>query len=108
MTTTGDHASTAIRAAQDGAPAAASPADTKWWGHSMTVWGAVITGACAVLPAIGPALGLDLTPAVVRQLGDQAVHVIQAAGGLLGTAMAIRGRARAATGLARRTIRMEL
>ena len=39
----------------------------------MTIWGALITALATVLPAIGPLVGLDITPELVRQLGDQVV-----------------------------------
>ena len=33
----------------------------KWWGQSITIWGTVITGLSTVLPALGPAFGIDIT-----------------------------------------------
>ena len=45
----------------------------KWWGSSMTIWGAAITALSTVLPVIGPAIGVDVTPDVVRQAGEQLV-----------------------------------
>ena len=67
----------------------------KWWGQSMTIWGAVLTALSTVVPVIGPAIGLDLTPDLVREAGEQLVSVVQAIGGLVGTLMTIYGRARA-------------
>ena len=90
----------------------ASPETTdgasKWWGHSMTIWGAFITAAATVLPAIGPLLGLDLTPDLIRELGDQVVEVAQALGALIGILMTIYGRTRATASLERRQVTLQL
>jgi hypothetical protein len=86
---------------------AATP-DSKWWGQSMTIWGVIITTLSTVLPAFGPLLGLDITAELIRQLGDQIVVVVQAVGGLIGTILAIWGRARATTSLERRQLTMNL
>ena len=77
------------------APAPTTAPDTKWWGHSMTVWGIVMTTLSAVLPTIGPILGLNITAELVQQLGDQLIVVVQAVGALVGTLLTIYGRMRA-------------
>lgn len=69
--------------------------ELKWWGRSMTIWGALITAAATVLPTIGPLLGLDVSEAFIRELGQEVVRVAQAMAGLLGTMMTIYGRVRA-------------
>ena len=74
----------------------------------MTIWGVAITALTTVLPAIGPLIGLDVTAELVRQLGDQVVAVVQAMGGLIGTILAIWGRARATPLLGRRELTMKL
>ena len=81
---------------------------TKWWGESMTVWGALITAASTVLPALAPIVGLDISGEVIRQLGMQSVQVVQALGGLAGTFMTLYGRFRATTGLERRAVTLQL
>lgn len=81
---------------------------TKWWGSSMTIWGAALTALSTVLPIFGPALGLDVTPDVVRQAGEQLVTVIQAIGGLVGTLMTIYGRTRATQSLVRRQVQVQI
>jgi uncharacterized protein (TIGR02594 family) len=80
----------------------------KWWGHSMTIWGAVITTLSTVLPTVGPLLGLDITPELARQLGDQVVLAVQAVGGLAGTILTIYGRVRATTTLERRQMTLTM
>ncbi len=75
-------------------PAPTEP-DTKWWGHSMTVWGVIMTTLSAVLPTIGPILGLNITADLVQQLGEQLVAVVQAVGALVGTLLTLYGRMRA-------------
>ena len=80
----------------------ATPA--KWWGHSMTIWGAAITALSTVLPVVGPAIGIDVTPEIVRQAGEQSIAIVQAIGGLAGTILTIYGRTRAARPLERRQL----
>jgi len=75
-------------------PRPSVPTDTKWWGHSMTIWGAIITAVSTVLPAVGPLIGVDVTADLARQLGEQVVQLVQAAGGLFGTLLTIYGRVR--------------
>jgi hypothetical protein len=89
-------------------PAATPATDTKWWGHSMTIWGAFITTLATVLPTVGPLIGLDLTPELVRQLGDHVVLAVQAIGGLAGTILTIYGRLRATTSLERRRVTLTM
>ena len=81
---------------------------SKWWGESVTIWGALITGLATVLPALGPLVGLDITADLVRQFGDQVVRVVQAVAGLAGTIAVIWGRARATTPLVRREVTIQL
>ena len=81
---------------------------TKWWGSSITIWGAVITALSTVVPVLAPAVGLDITPEVVREAGQQVVAVVQAVGGLVGTIMTIYGRARASQSLERRQVQLHL
>lgn len=79
-------------------------APPKWWGRSLTIWGAVVTGLAAVLPAIGPAFGFQVSAASIHTVADQIVAVAQAAAGLAGTLMAIYGRARASQPLAQKLV----
>lgn len=81
---------------------------TKWWGQSVTIWGALITALSTVLPLLGPALGLNLTPELVHVLGDQVALLVQAFGGLIGTIMTVYGRTRASTRLLRRPVPFKL
>ncbi len=80
----------------------------KWWGQSMTIWGAVITALSTVVPVLGPAVGIDVTPEIVRKAGEQVVAIVQAIGGLVGTALTIYGRARALQSLERRQVSLNL
>lgn len=80
----------------------------KWWGHSMTIWGAVITAFATVVPALGPLVGIDITGDLVRQAGEQLVTSVQAVAGLIGTMLTIWGRVRANQPLARRDMRVKL
>jgi lysozyme family protein len=84
------------------------PAPTKWWGSSLTIWGALITALSTVLPALGPILGIDITSDLVRELGTQLVTTAQAIGGLIGTILTIYGRMRATGPLERRDVSMKL
>lgn len=86
---------TATPATPAGSGGTAAPAPTKWWGRSMTIWGAIVSALALIAPALGPALGFDLTPDMVREIGGQIGAVVQILVGLAGTLMTIYGRARA-------------
>lgn len=85
-----------------------SESTAKWWGQSITIWGAMITALSTVLPTIGPAFGIDITGDLVREAGEGIVQTVQAVGGLIGTLMTIYGRMRASTPLAQRSVQMKL
>ena len=85
-----------------------SSGDAKWWGHSMTIWGVIITSLSTVLPTIGPLLGLNINADLVHQIGDQLVQAVQALGGLVGTVLTVYGRMRATTLLERRQITLNM
>jgi uncharacterized protein (TIGR02594 family) len=82
--------------------------EVKWWGQSMTIWGALLTALSTVLPVLGPALGLNLTAELVQRLGQDVFLLVQAAGGLIGTVMTILGRVRASAQLMRRPMQLKL
>jgi uncharacterized protein (TIGR02594 family) len=86
----------------------ASAAEPKWWGQSLTIWGAVVTGLAAVLPAVGPAFGLNVSPATVHTAADQIMGIAQALTGLAGTLAAIYGRTRAIQPLIQRTVTLKV
>lgn len=81
---------------------------TKWWGHSLTVWGAFVTAAAAILPTLGPLIGIDLTSEAVRQIGSDVGSIVQAIAGVLGTLMTLYGRARATAPLVRREMNVRV
>ena len=81
---------------------------SKWWVGSMTVWGAVLTAATTVAPAVAPLIGLKLTPDQIQTVGDAIIVLTQALGGLGGTAMTLVGRARASAPLMRRQVTLQL
>lgn len=81
---------------------------TKWWGHSLTVWGAFVTAAAAILPTLGPLIGIDITSEAVRQIGSDMGAIVQAIMGVLGTLMTLYGRARATVPLVRRDMSVRL
>ena len=76
-------------------PNSTLPQDTKWWGHSITIWGVIVTTLTTVLPIVARALGYDLSAQVVQDLGSQLTALMQALGGIAGIVMTIVGRARA-------------
>lgn len=82
--------------------------NSKWWGSSMTIWGALTTGLAAILPVFGPLLGLDLTGELIGQLGAQSVAAGQALVALIGTILTITGRARATMLIERRAFNVKL
>lgn len=86
----------------------APPASGKWWGESMTIWGALITAFTTVAPALLAALGINIPLDIIQKLGTEAMTVIQALVGLAGTILTIVGRARASAPLQRRPVRVRL
>jgi len=86
----------------------ASTPEPKWWGHSLTVWGAAVTAAAAILPALGPLIGLDITSEAVRQIGADVGAIVQAVAGVIGTLMTLYGRSRATAPLMRRDLSLRL
>lgn len=83
-------------------------ADGKWWGHSKTVWGALITTLATVLPVIGPLFGLHLPADVITQIGDQTLVVVQSLAGLFGTLLTLYGRSTASQPLVRRDVNLRM
>jgi hypothetical protein len=73
----------------------------------MTIRGIIIT-TLSTVPVLGPVLGLNITAELVHQLGDNVVTFAQAAGGLIGTIMAIYGRLRTSTPLERRQVTLSM
>jgi lysozyme family protein len=69
--------------------------DAKGWWQSLTIWGTLLTAITTVLPLVGVVLGVSITPELADEIGQNVVLVIQAVGGLIGTLMALFGRARA-------------
>lgn len=80
----------------------------KWWGNSMTIWGALTTGMAAILPVLGPLFGLDVTGELIGQVGSQAVSAGQAIVALIGTLLTITGRSRATQPIERRIFNVRL
>jgi HK97 family phage major capsid protein len=70
--------------------------------------GTIITGLSTVLPALGPAFGIDVTGDLVREAGEGIVQTVQAVGGLVGTIMTIYGRVRATKPLEQRNMQLKL
>lgn len=89
-------------------PLPAPSTGVKWWGNSLTIWGAFITGLSTVAPALLAVLGFDIPSSLIEQLGADVVTVVQAVGGLVGTIMTIVGRTRAALPLARRPMSLRI
>ncbi|MFA5951331.1 MAG: TIGR02594 family protein [Hyphomicrobium sp.] len=85
-----------------------SSADAKWWGHSMTIWGTLITALSAVVPVLVPALGLDISSRLIDDLGTQMPAAVQAITALIGTLVTIFGRVRATQPLEQRSISFRL
>lgn len=90
------------------APSTAPAAEPKWWGQSLTIWGALVTGLAAVLPAVGPAFGVNVSPSTVHTAADQIMGIAQAVMGLAGTLAAIYGRTRAVQPLIQRTVTLKV
>ncbi len=85
-----------------------APVLAKWWGNSLTIRGALLSAASAAFPIFGTVVGIDLSGETIRQIGEQTVVLVQAAGGLAGMAMSIAGRLRATARLERRSFAVQL
>ena len=81
---------------------------TKWWGSSLTLWGVLITAFTAVMPALAPLFGLEISAELAEGIGRELTNLAQGGGGLLGTAIAIYGRLRARGPLIRKRLAMTL
>ena len=73
---------------------------SKWWGHSITIWGTIVTILSTTLPALAPVTGVDVSGQLVQDAGRHVVEAIQAMGTLVGTLMTIYGRFRATSPIA--------
>ncbi|MBI1385700.1 MAG: TIGR02594 family protein [Rhizobiales bacterium] len=80
----------------------------KWWGQSLTIWGAIITSLSTILPLVGPLVGLDLSASSIIEFGDQVTRMLQVLGGLVGTAMTVYGRLRATSPLTQRSFALRV
>ena len=83
-------------------------AQPKWWGQSVTIWGALVAGVAAVAPAIGPAFGVEISPLAVHTTADQMFAIAQAVAGLSGTLAAIMGRLNATQPLQQRSLLLKI
>ena len=84
------------------------PVDEKWWGRSMTVWGALLTLLSTVLPIAGPLVGLNITGEMVHAIGAHLTTIVQAIGGIIGIGLTIIGRVRATARLVRMPVNVRL
>ena len=84
------------------------PPGAKWWPQSKTVWGTLITLVTTVLPVLGPLIGINISADMIKVLGDQAIVVVQALGGLFGTLLALYGRAQATGPLIRQNVSLRM
>jgi lysozyme family protein len=81
---------------------------TKWWGHSLTIWGTIVSALAVVVPAVGPAVGVDISGDLVQNAGDDVVSAVQGVAALVGTLMTIYGRIRATQPITRRTLNLKI
>lgn len=94
---------------QASVPSSQPPADdAKWWGNSLTIWGALLTAASTVAPALFATMGISMPAELIAQLGRDAVTAFQALAGLAGTVMTIAGRIRAAQPLATKPLNIRI
>ena len=80
----------------------------KWWGQSMTIWGAIITALSTVLPLVGPIFGIELSADVIDAFGAQVLTLMQMTGGVLGTVITVYGRVRADKPLEQRAFMLKV
>lgn len=66
-----------------------------WFLKSKRFWGIAITAASAVLPAVGPFLGWEVSAAQIAAVGEAGGSLIQAGFGFIGVTLALFGSAKA-------------
>jgi uncharacterized protein (TIGR02594 family) len=86
----------------------AFPLPPKWWGDSLTIWGALTTALATVLPVLATAGGISLTPDIILDAGTNIAAAVQAIVALAGTLITIYGRVRATQPLERRNVTLKL
>lgn len=84
------------------------PQPGKWWGESLTIWGALLTAVTTVAPAVFAAFGIDMPVELLRTFSRDVTAVFQAVGGLVGTVLTIFGRIRAKQPIERRIVQVRL
>ena len=89
-------------------PAMVPAATPKWWGESMTIWGAVLTALATLLPALASMAGVSLSPDIIREAGTHMAAALQALVALCGTIVTIYGRVQARQPLERRALSLRL
>ncbi len=82
--------------------------EPKWWGNSIAIWGTIVTTLSTVLPIVAPMFGISLSAEAIQQIGAGVLQFAQVAGGLIGTVMAIYGRARAQQPLMRKPFALRI
>jgi uncharacterized protein (TIGR02594 family) len=82
--------------------------DAKWWGHSKTMWGAIISAAATLIPVFGPMVGIYLPGDLVRDIGEKTLMAVQAATALFGAFLTVYGRLKADKSLSRRTFNVRM
>ena len=89
-------------------PAMVPAATPKWWGESMTIWGAVLTALATLLPALASMAGVSLSPDIIREAGTHMASALQALVALSGTIVTIYGRIQARQPLEHRSLSLRL
>ena len=89
-------------------PAMVPAATPKWWGESMTIWGAVLTALATLLPALASMAGVSLSPDIIREAGTHMAAALQALVALSGTIVTIYGRIQARQPLEHRSLSLRL
>ncbi len=64
-----------------------------WIFKSKRFWGMFITTATVVLPALGPYIGWDISPALVADFGEKVNALLSAFGGVFGVILTWYGSA---------------
>jgi hypothetical protein len=66
---------------------------TKWIALSLTLWGVLITAGSALAPVVG----IDITPEGWAEVNESGASLLNALGVVVGSALTIWGRFRAAS-----------
>lgn len=69
--------------------------EPSFFATSKRFWGMFIVAATAILPAVGPFFGMEISPALIVDLGNSGNAMLTALGGFIGLVLMFIGSLKA-------------